>query len=784
MAGIDKGSLIDQAQKFVQKGLIDRAISEYQKVVEADPKDLRIHLKIAELYLKKGNKAFAVAEYTKVAESYTSDGFNLQGIAVYKQILKIDPSIHDIYTRLADLYKKQGLIADALAQYRIVIGNYEKEGKAREVIDTLKQMASMDPENFSIRLKLAELYLKNGNRKEALEEYLIAAEELEKKGRTEDAVILYQKLLSADPAYTRALTNLGLIYLKAGKRNEAVSHFKTAIERDPRDTRALLLLAGVYADSEDFGKARQTYEKVLEFDPSSVDAKKGIFRALVKEGDYKGGIAIIMPVVDKALEEKSYDGALSILFEFYRNNVREPLVLEKMAEAYSLKGEKEKEAGIRDELAHIYESRRGIAKAEEVGEEVEPELLEVEEAPIEELPLEELPLEEHFIPREKLPVPSSSEVVARSLTEAEVYLKYGLADKAIDILLTAVGSFPENIEIHRGLKAAYERVGNLANAAAELVSMADIAIKKGGAGEALGYLEEALRLNPGREDAVRMLASLKKSAIGEVSPEVEMSEEAPLLEIEEEYPLSKVEEGLEEADFYIQQGLYDDARDICSRILNSYPDNPEALLKLKAIDEATGAGVTVPEPSAEKGAEEGFFDLAAELGGEEFEALTTPPGMRDAEKFGFEDIFSEFKKGVESQLEKEDTETHYSLGIAYKEMGLIDDAIREFNIAATDPKKEFDSYNLIGICYIEKGEPQKALEVFKKGLKLPGRSEDEYASMNYDMGQAYELAGMNADALTAYTETQKRSPGFRDVEAKMASLGGGREVKKRRVSFV
>lgn len=783
MAVIDKGALIDQAQKFVQKGLIDRAISEYQKVVEADPKDLRTHLKIAELYLKKGNKASAVAEYTKVAESYTADGFNLQAIAVYKQILKIDPSIYDIYARLADLYKKQGLIADALAQYRIVIGNYEKEGKVREVIDTLKQMASMDSENFSIRLKLAELYLKNGNRKEALDEYSVAAEELEKKGRTDDAIILYQKLLSADQTYTTAHISLGKIYLKARKRSEAVSHFKIAIEKNPNDVKALLLLAGVYAESEDFGKARQAFEKVLEIDPSSVDARKGIFRALVKEGDYKGGIAIIMPVVDKALEEKSYDGALSILFEFYRNNAKEPLVLEKMAEAYSLKGEKEKEAGIRDELAHIYESRGGIAKEKEVEGEGEPELLKIEEASMEELPLEELPLEEHFIPREKPPVPPSSEVVARSLTEAEVYLKYGLTDKAIDILLTAVRSFPENIEVHRGLKAAYERVGNLANAAAELVSMAAIAVKTGGTDEATGYLQEALRLNPGQEDAVRMLVSVKKPAAEEVSLEVEMPEEALPLEIKE-YPLSKVAEVMEEADFYIQQGLYDDARDICNRILKYYPDNREAILKLKAIDEAAKVGIPAPEFSAENGAEEGFFDLAAELGGAEFETLTTPPGMREAEKFGFEDIFSEFKKGVESQLEKEDTETHYSLGIAYKEMGLVDDAIREFNIAATDPKKEFDSYNLIGICYIEKREPQKAIEVFKKGLRLPGRSEDEYASMNYDMGQAYELAGMNADALTAYTETQKRSPGFRDVEAKIASLGGGREVKKRRVSFV
>ena len=181
---------------------------------------------------------------------------------------------------------------------------------------------------------------------------------------------------------------------------------------------------------------------------------------------------------------------------------------------------------------------------------------------------------------------------------------------------------------------------------------------------------------------------------------------------------------------------------------------------------------------------ESFFDLAAELDSEEFETLTTPSGMREAEKFGFEDIFSEFKKGVDTQLEKEDTETHYNLGIAYKEMGLIDDAIREFKIASADHKIEFDCYNLIGICYVEKGVPLKAVEIFKKGLQLPGIGDDEYASMNYELGTAYELSGMTAEALSAYMETSKKNSGFRDVQSKISQLGGSRETKRGRVSYV
>ena len=158
--------------------------------------------------------------------------------------------------------------------------------------------------------------------------------------------------------------------------------------------------------------------------------------------------------------------------------------------------------------------------------------------------------------------------------------------------------------------------------------------------------------------------------------------------------------------------------------------------------------------------------------------------MREAESFGFEDIFSEFKKRVDVQLEKEDADTHYNLGIAYKEMGLLDDAVREFQIAASDPKMEFDCYNLIGLCYMEKGTPQKAIDSFKKGLGLKDRKEEEYASMSYELGKAYELSGMAAEALAAYTETQKRSPGFRDVDSKVASLDSVKEIKKGRVSYV
>jgi tetratricopeptide (TPR) repeat protein len=722
--GIDKGKHIEQAQRYIQKGQIDKAISEYQKVVEADPKELRTRLKIGDLYLKKGDRGAAEEEYSKVAESYTSDGFNLQAIAVYKQLLKIDPSLYDIYTKLADLYKRQGLIADALAQYRIVISNYEKNGKIGEAIDALKKMASLDPENFSIRAKLADLYLKGGRRKEALEEYARIAGDLKGRGRMDDVIILYEKLLTTDPSCADALRGLGEACLAIGKKDEALSRLRDAVKANPDDIKALSLLAETYVELNEDESARLTFEHILRVDPSSVDAMKGLSRILIREGDTEGAVRAVTPAIEKAMEEKGYDNALGILFGFYRDGIREPIILEKMAEVYDLKGEGDKARELRGELADIYESRGEVAEARRIRGEPEAHI--------------EPTVEEHFI-LEEVRKEAPSEDVSRRLTEAEVYVKYGLKEKAVEILSAAMELFPDNTEVRERLAS-------------------------------LGVPSERV------EEVV--------PEIEEVPLEVEEIPELEVVEEAEGYPPSKVRDDIEEAEFYIQQGLYDEAREVCKRILEFYPEHEDTLSKLRAIDEAAQVQVPAAEVPAEEAAGEVFFDLAAELEGEELEGVLAPPGMSEAERFGFEDIFSEFKKGVEAQLGKEDAETHYSLGIAYKEMGLLDDAVREFRIAASDPDREFDCYSLIGICYVEKGSPQKAVEVFKKGLELPGRSDEEYASLSYELGKAYELSGMTAEALAAYMETQRRSPGFRDVESKILSLGGGRGVKKGRVSYV
>ncbi|HEX9161989.1 MAG TPA: tetratricopeptide repeat protein, partial [Thermoanaerobaculia bacterium] len=121
--------------------------------------------------------------------------------------------------------------------------------------------------------------------------------------------------------------------------------------------------------------------------------------------------------------------------------------------------------------------------------------------------------------------------------------------------------------------------------------------------------------------------------------------------------------------------------------------------------------------------EDDFFDLAAELESE-LEGTDEVVSLSEEEQ-SLEEIFKEFKKGVEQQLDSEDYDTHYNLGIAYKEMGLIDEAIAEFQLASKDPGRAVECCSMLGLCFLEKGMPQLAIKWYRKGLETRDIKESE-----------------------------------------------------------
>ncbi len=188
-------------------------------------------------------------------------------------------------------------------------------------------------------------------------------------------------------------------------------------------------------------------------------------------------------------------------------------------------------------------------------------------------------------------------------------------------------------------------------------------------------------------------------------------------------------------------------------------------------DEPAVSSPAEAEPPAVDG-----FDLASELGdlfgAQPAVAAQAPsaPGT-DLGDASLADIFREFQKGVDKQLGKEDYETRYNLGIAYKEMGLVDEAIAEFQLAAKDEARLLECASMLGICFLEKGMPKLAVKWFEKGLQAPGRTEEEYQGLRYDLASALEQAGETERALALFTELYGQDASFRDVADKLRSLG-------------
>jgi tetratricopeptide (TPR) repeat protein len=111
-----------------------------------------------------------------------------------------------------------------------------------------------------------------------------------------------------------------------------------------------------------------------------------------------------------------------------------------------------------------------------------------------------------------------------------------------------------------------------------------------------------------------------------------------------------------------------------------------------------------------------------------------------------------FQKGVSELLGKEDYETRFNLGIAYLVMGLLDEAVAEFQLAAQDESRLFECASLLGACYMEKGLPIIAARWFEIGLQVQGRSDEQYLALRHDLATALEHAGETDRALALFTE--------------------------------
>jgi hypothetical protein len=141
------------------------------------------------------------------------------------------------------------------------------------------------------------------------------------------------------------------------------------------------------------------------------------------------------------------------------------------------------------------------------------------------------------------------------------------------------------------------------------------------------------------------------------------------------------------------------------------------------------------------------------------------------------DMFSEFKEDVEETAgEAEDPDNHYNLGVAFKEMGLLDEAIGELQkvCQAVDKGIPFgqavQAYTWLAQCFVEKGVPEAAIKWYQKALKSPDLGEEGKMAVFYDLASAHEAAGNKKAALDNFMEVYGANIDYRDVADRIKAL--------------
>ena len=285
----DREKLLQSAQKWVDKKRYDRAVEDYLKVVQLDPKDMRTLLKVGDLQTRIQAYDQAIATYDRVGQFYAEQGFALKAIAVYKQIREVirkhAPQLTDRYAyivpKLAEIYTQLGLTSDALAAWDEVAARYQRNNLDRDAIEVFQKMVSLDSTNPLPYLRLAEACCRVQDLDEAIEAFWTAAELLLKLDRREDALKVIERILhfKPEPKYARMAAQL---YLQKGRREDglqALAKLQTAFQADPRDLDTLGLLAQAFTVIGQADKAVEVYKEMARIAKEA--GRQDLFEQLV-----------------------------------------------------------------------------------------------------------------------------------------------------------------------------------------------------------------------------------------------------------------------------------------------------------------------------------------------------------------------------------------------------------------------------------------------------------------------------------------------------------------------
>jgi tetratricopeptide (TPR) repeat protein len=888
---IDREKVLAAAQKYVEKKKYDRAVIEYQRVIQEDPNDARTLLKVGDLQSKMEAYADAVGTYERVGKFYASQGFALKAIAVYKQIREIIakhvPQLEDKYghitPKLAELYQQLGLTSDALAALDEVATRLQRQNRDAEAIDVFRKIVDLDPTNPLPHLRLAEALSHARDPDGAVAEFAIASAQLVKLGRRDDALKVIDRLLHhrPDPTHARIAAELYLARNQANDGLQALSKLQVCFQANPRDLETLSLLAKAFTHIGQAAKAIEVHKEMARIarDTGKLDLFRDLLAKLQKLAPNDEVVRqLVAGGTTSASSMPPMEGGKPIPRVNLPKNAARVSTSDRPPAADMSPDDSYEDVGEGD-----FEP-----EPEPEGEEQPLELSRRSRQPTGDSVDGDVVVESSIEVVEEVGEPVSmreQEQIARVLEEAASFRRSGFQAKAIEAIHIGLEMTPRSLDLHQALRDLLLEAGEPGDAVAVMLVIAGLLIDSLDGETAARTLQDVLALEPSNQRASEMLQELgyelveepgsqeripasERPGPGPMRPEYHSQTSYDLEEIGPEdvamrsysepsmrtavarppqiddmddpfgeaplpsFPLDapppespesaaafdlvpqlsdrtdaypshpdeqevatgqaqqapppELESALEEAEFFASRGLYDDARVILDEQLARLPNNRlllERLAELDAQERGTAGGSgTRPSPAAAADGANGqaqgeledrSFDIAESLGaldGDRRSDVGPPSFGRAADQVDVEEVFAKFKEGVARQIGADDAQSHYDLGVAYKEMGLLDDAIREFDVAAHDPKRACICHSMIGMIQLERGNINEAIDAFMRGLQSPERTKEQDAALCYEIGAACEAKKMTKQALDYFQRSARLIPTFRDVQERIQRL--------------
>jgi len=767
----DKAKVVRAAEKFLAQGKIPAAIKEYRQIVENDKDDFTALNMLGDLYARQDDKQEAAQCFIRIAEHYREEGFQSKAIAMYKKIDRLNPRSPEIASKLALLYETQGLIVDARAQYMIVAEAWMRDGQTRKALEIFRKVADLDPQNTEARIKLAQGYMREGLKSEAAAAFAEAGAHFLARGQHERAVEAYTQSLDTHPRDYTALNGYLNSHIALGTPDEAAEFLERSLSEKPEDIELLSMLIRAYIEAEDAPSAERVITRLVMTESSNYIRFIDVAQLYLKGGKVDEAVRVLSSITEQLLSGREEDKLMELLNEalardpehvealrllvrvyaWQRDDEKQRQTLERLVEAAEAAGLADVERSALIQLAQFSPDQRYLERLQALGH--EPELKTEERQPEAEPATEEIPSFESFAF-----VTEETTASAMGLPPAEEVAEFEFNTVAPPVVAPDPSS-----------------------------SFADLNEDANETAPPSSFQEYDFGSEP------------------EKTTTAEASDSSGALDERRE---ALLRQELTSVDFYLAQGYIDIAADTLEMLERQF--GAHALIAARRAKLSQPAQPSVAQPAPPETVEfESFarYDVAEEAASIEAESVevdeifaeieaapqaSQPPvstemvtpeisvtEARPGIDPGLAAIFDEFRTAAEEEESPSadgDYETHYNLGTAYKEMELLDEAVKEFQSAAemVSPKDGTPRYlqccNMLGHCFMGKEMPRLAVMWFKKGLEAPGHTEDEYQALRYDLGTAYEQMGDLDRAIEVFSEVYGINISYRGVAEKLREL--------------